>query len=89
MVEAGREARNGQKHTLESCCSQQQVQGSVVRGGGLLRGVTGGFVERRKKACEGEGGVWVTYAQHSLNQPSEHKPMRWRPAWVPINGITV
>lgn len=54
MVRAGRKARDEQKHTLGSCCSQQQVQerGGVRRGsdaagggwcvdwgGGCMRGV--------------------------------------------------
>lgn len=60
-MRAGRKARDEQKHTLGSCCSQQQVQRQGRRGlrsdGG---GDTSGFVERRKRACEGWGGG-VTY----------------------------
>lgn len=56
-MRAGRRAGDEQKHTLGSCCSQQQVQR-----GGELEGGASGFVERRKRACEGGlGGVGGTY----------------------------
>lgn len=57
-MRAGRRAGDEQKHTLGSCCSQQQVQ----REGEWRRGASG-FVERRKRSCEGGGvgGVGGTY----------------------------
>lgn len=42
MVRAGRKARDEQKHTLGSCCSQQQVQGRGGGGRGVMEEEEGG-----------------------------------------------
>lgn len=54
MGRAGREARDEQKHTLGSCCSQQQVQRE-------WRGVRAVLWKGEKKHVKGGVEVGVTY----------------------------
>ena len=89
VVRAGRRAGDEQKHTLGSCCSQQQVQREGWWWG--LEGGVSGFVERRKRACEGGewvglGNIWVAFTESNSAPISQ-----WDgdPAWGPINGIPV
>lgn len=65
VVRAEKKAGDEQKHTLGSCCSQRQVQGSG--GQRATEGGTGRFVESRKRACEARSRG-VTYGLYSWNQ---------------------
>lgn len=64
VVRAERKARDEQKHTLGSCCSQQQVQRG---GGGEQTGVKwwrvlgASFVERRGRARG--ANTWLAFAE--------------------------